>query len=800
MKNNLLRNMYAAVVALFVTAFALPQHVQAENYNLLIGGKRVTSENCGDLTAIDGVKGKAKYDPETNTLTLDNATITTTAEKAAGVGLWNSIKDLKVVLIGENAITSEKSGGMVNYEKLTFTGSGKLTITGAMSGNEDYCYGILNPSTVTVDGCTLEISGGVNGITSGRWKFNKCNVRIKGNGTAKDEYKGSMGRLGYVPEFTDCKITAPAGAEWKELKKSGYTFQSLFANGKVVTDWVTIKPNAAPENYNILICGQRVTSENCGDLTAIEGVKGKATFDPATNTLTLENATIATTADKAAGLWTSVKDMTIKLIGDNTISSEKRGGMVNYDKLTFTGTGKLKITGATSGNEDYCYGFLNPGTVTVDGCTLEISGGVNGITSGRWKFNKCNVRIQGGGTTKDEFKGSIGRVSYIPEFTDCKIVTPEGTEWKKLDKSGYIYYSLFANGKVVTDWVTIKPNTTPENYNILIGGKKITSENCGDLTAIEGVKSKATYDPATNTLTFDNATITTTAEKAAGVGLWTSVKGLTIKLIGENTITSEKSGGMVNYEKLTFTGAGKLTINGAMSGNEDYCYGILNPGTITVDGCSLEISGGVNGITSGRWKFNKCNVRVKGNGTEKDEYKGSMGRLGYVPEFTDCKIVSPEGTEWKELKKGSYTFQSLFGSNGKVVTDWVTIQPNDAPETYDLVLESYGENLVAVTKIVKELTGLSLLKAKQLVESAPCIIKENMSQEDAKEARDKLLAAGATASIHLHGTWKPSGINTQTVDTAAKVIYTLQGVRLNTKFENLPAGVYIVNGKKVLKK
>ena len=584
MKNNLLKNMYAAVVALFVTAFVLPQHVQAENYNLLIGGKKVTSENCGDLTAIDGVKGKAKYDPASNTLTLDNATITTTAEKAAGVGLWNSIKDLKVVLIGENTITSEKSGGMVNYDKLTFTGAGKLTITGAMSGNEDYCYGVLNPGTVTVDGCTLEISGGVNGITSGRWKFNKCNVRVKGNGTTKDEYKGSMGRLGYVPEFTDCKITAPAGAEWKELKKSGYTFQSLFANGKVVTDWVTIKPNAAPENYNILICG-----------------------------------------------------------------------------------------------------------------------------------------------------------------------------------------------------------------------KKITSENCGDLTAIEGVKGKAAYDPATNTLTFDNATITTTAEKAAGVGLWTSVKGLTIKLIGENTITSEKSGGMVNYEKLTFTGAGKLTINGAMSGNEDYCYGILNPGTITVDGCSLEISGGVNGITSGRWKFNKCNVRIQGGGTTKDEFKGSIGRVSYIPEFTDCKIVTPEGSEWKKLDKSGYIYYSLF-ANGKVVTDWVTIQPNDAPETYDLVLESYGNNLIAVTKIVKELTGLTLLKAKQLVESAPCIIKENMSQEDAKEARDKLLAAGATASIHLHGTWKPSGINVQTIDTAAKVIYTLQGVRLNTKFENLPADVYIVNGKKVLKK
>ena len=572
MKNNLLRNMCAVIVALFVTAFALPQPMQAENYNLLIGGKRVTSENCGDLTAIEGVKGKASYDPTTNMLTLENATISSTAEKAAGVALWNSIKDLTIKLVGNNTITSEKSGAMVNYEKLTFTGDGKLTITGAMSGNEDYCYGVLNPGTITVNGCSLEISGGINGITSGRWKFNKCNVRIKGGGTTKDEFKGSIGRVGYIPEFTDCKIVSPEGTKWKELKKSGYTFQSLFgSNDKVVTDWVTIKPeNATPENYNMLICGKRVTSENCGDLTVIDGVKGKATFDAATNTLTLENATIA------------VKNMTIKLIGENTISSDKRGALVNYDKLTFAGEGKLTITGSMSGNEDYCYGVLNPGSIIVDGCTLEISGGVNGITSGRWKFNKCNVRIKGNGTTKDEFKGSIGRVSYVPEFTDCSIVTPTGTEWKKLDKSGYIYYSLFANDKVVTDWVTI--------------------------------------------------------------------------------------------------------------------------------------------------------------------------------------------------------------------------QPNGAETTYDLVLEEVGEREIAVIAIVKDITGIGMMAVKKLIATAPCIIKENMTEEEAKAARDRLLEVGAKASIYPHGTWKPTGISVQTIDAKESVIYTLQGVRLNAKFESLPAGVYIVNGKKVLKK
>ena len=558
------------------------------------------------------------------------------------------------------------------------------------------------------------------------------------------------------------------------------------------------------ENYNLLLNGKRVTSENCGDLTAIEGVKGKVTYDATSNVLTLENATISNASEKAAGvaLWNSIKNLTIKLVGENSITSEKSGGVVNYEKLTFTGTGKLTIKGVMSSNTDYSYGILNPGTIIVDGCTMEISGGVNGITSGRWKFNKCNVRVKGNGLEGDEYKGSMGRLGYVPEFTDCKIVSPEGTVWKDLNKSGYKFQSLFgADGKVVTDWVTIKPNTAPEKYNLLINGKQVTSENCSDLTAIEGVKGKVTYDATSNVLTLENATISNASEKAAGVALWNSIKNLTIKLVGENTITSEKSGGVVNYDKLTFAGTGKLTVTGAQAGNEDYCYGILNHNAITVDGTSLEISGGVNGIASGRWKFNKCNVRVKGNGSTNDEYKGSMGRLNVIPEFTDCKIVSPEGTVWKELNKSGYKFQSLFGADGKVVTDWVTIQSNDAPVTYDLVLEAVGDRDIAVIAIVKDITGMGMMAVKKLIETAPCMIKENMTEADAKDARDKLLAVGATANIYPHGTWKkPTGINIQTVDAADQTIYNLQGVRINAKFENLPAGVYIVNGKKVLKK
>ena len=82
---------------------------------------------------------------------------------------------------------------------------------------------------------------------------------------------------------------------------------------------------------------------------------------------------------------------------------------------------------------------------------------------------------------------------------------------------------------------------------------------------------------------------------------------------------------------------------------------------------------------------------------------------------------------------------------------------------------------------------MGMMAVKKLIETAPCMIKENMTEADAKDARDKLLAVGATANIYPHGTWKkPTGINIQTVDAAAQTIYNLQGVRINAKFENLP--------------
>ncbi len=66
---------------------------------------------------------------------------------------------------------------------------------------------------------------------------------------------------------------------------------------------------------------------------------------------------------------------------------------------------------------------------------------------------------------------------------------------------------------------------------------------------------------------------------------------------------------------------------------------------------------------------------------------------------------------------------------------------------FDVVLTGAGANKLAVIKVVRELTGLGLKDAKDLVESAPKTIKEGASKEDAEAIKTKLTEAGATVEL-----------------------------------------------------
>ena len=66
---------------------------------------------------------------------------------------------------------------------------------------------------------------------------------------------------------------------------------------------------------------------------------------------------------------------------------------------------------------------------------------------------------------------------------------------------------------------------------------------------------------------------------------------------------------------------------------------------------------------------------------------------------------------------------------------------------FDVVLASFGEKKMDVIKAVKDLCGLSLKEAKELVEAAPKALKEGASKADAEEIKTKLEAAGATVEL-----------------------------------------------------
>jgi len=66
---------------------------------------------------------------------------------------------------------------------------------------------------------------------------------------------------------------------------------------------------------------------------------------------------------------------------------------------------------------------------------------------------------------------------------------------------------------------------------------------------------------------------------------------------------------------------------------------------------------------------------------------------------------------------------------------------------FDVVMTSFGANKVGVIKVVRELTGLGLKEAKDLVEGAPATVKEAVNAEEAKTVKAKLEEAGASVEV-----------------------------------------------------
>ena len=657
-----MRMFFMLVIMMMTSAFATAQ----ETYGIKVAGEYVTSDNYLDLTEISGVSGKVYFDPNTRTLTLDNATIEVDGCNAI---LNESCRYLVIELLGTNTINVTSSAGIYTCESTVILGGSGSTLT----VKNDRCAVLFESSPLEIVNCWLDVEG--------EWGISANNNEAEEVLTIRNSHVEATGSTGSICDIANlvldnCSITQPEGAAFDTNKRA------VVLNGEMVTDKVVIEP----DYYGIGIAGEKVTSLNCKDLSVINGVDGKISYNPGTKTLTMEDVTI-NGADINGIVNNDVEGLKIEVVGNNIITITTNNTCITILKTsTISGSGTLILK-----SSENCGIYVNS-SLTVEDVKLYAEGeyGVAG------KDGKSGEIL----TLRNAYVEATGSIGSICDLQDlvldgCSITQPSGAEFDAQ------YHYVLLNGELVTDKVVIEP----DSYGFNIAGVNVTKKNCKDLSVIDGVDGKISYDPETNTLTMEDVTINV----ADNSGIWnSSVKGLKIVLAGNNIITSSSSCIRID-ETSTISGSGTLILK-----SSDNCGIYMKLTSLTVEGVKLyaEEKYGVAGFDG-----------ISGEAlTLRNAYVEATGSLGSVCDLQNlildgCSITQPTGAAFDANVHG-------VALNGEVVTDKVVIEPS------------------------------------------------------------------------------ASGINDITVDVPArkKGIFTVQGVKLTQQWNELPTGVYIVDGVKRVKK
>lgn len=251
--------------------------------------------------------------------------------------------------------------------------------------------------------------------------------------------------------------------------------------------------------------GSATRSVTCGE--------GTAAYDPDTKTLTLTNVTIK--HDYNAAIWNTVENLTIKLVGENSINSGEQTGILNQQSrglLTLTGDGSLKIT-VTEGNAIY----VNDGSLLIKDTTvkvssaasnacavfadkgIEISGSTleSAIANGNAIYTPGNLKIENSNVTTSNDNANGGD---YPAIWCASNITINGGQLKSTCKGGT---ALGAKGTLSITDCTVENNGASALYSqgeMILTGGSITAEAEGNAIISE------------RAMTITNATVKATAQ------------------------------------------------------------------------------------------------------------------------------------------------------------------------------------------------------------------------------------------------------------------------------------------------
>ena len=606
----------------------------AAAYPVWVGGTRVTEDNRNDILG-DG--GKARFNPSTNTLTLNNPTISGMHEQAMiyALGIDLTAEGKATLNYAEAATAFNVAADGVNGGKLTLNGDFSISGSGLMSavwadscitvkGGSVTCvgggWGFHTNGDIKIEAGTVEISSGFTGIRAANGNITISGGTVTATGSEEGTGDGAGISSGGKVEIANATVTAKGRVHG--IAAGGDI--TIAGNRVTAETWVQNESQALRADGNLTISGGTVTTK-----TAATGIHSKGSIK-------IENGTekVETYAKKhAASAGTAL------VIGDGLMIKEPAGGIIQEGYIYEAG-GTTEATYALIVPKEVTYPVWVGGTQATESNKNDILG-----DGGKARFDPSTNTLTLNGLTAGDGLHASG-ASIVSTGIDLSV---KGSA--TLSGSGYgIYVSKNSEG----------------GGNLTLDGATITYAVAGGSDS--GIR-------ADGNISISNSTIDVIAAKN-GI-----LAGGSISING-GTVTSEAAGKGIcaSHGNITISGG---TVKATSSAG-------VNAGMEALNG-KVEIKNGINSVTAdgAGTALGAGNIMIGDELMIKEPEGGTVGDIpgAYVIKNPDDSIATHVLIVPKEASVPSWTV--TFDANGhgtaptaQTVTDGGTaVKPADPTET-----------------------------------------------------------------------------------------------------------------------
>jgi hypothetical protein len=562
--------------------------------------QQVTEDNIDNITAPSITSGTMSYNPNSNILTLNNATITSGK-------ILSAIGDLKIDNIGQNIIESGDSGSCIRSAN-----TGELTIA---KGSEDaflkletaenlsdpnhpviqgfgtlsYTDFVINSTTASAP--TYAVFNDGNNDVMGLYDANQSTPASRGvldasfeidyGLTVKGKAVTSLNATNVFEETTPTVSFTPASS-------TNTTNTLTLDNFKVTNDVATIVSSL--DNLTIVFKGENELGSNSGYEGYIKSTNANAplTFmsdGTSTGTLVLHGGNSDAVVEGFASVsydnvyWNYSEPITY----DTTDKRYENRSEYILQNLTITTTVYYPLwltdTQVSSKNEanilDDNTASFDPthNILTLDGCTIS---SLNGIMSG---LDDLTISLKGDNsifTEHDNYSpiySSVGTatltiqkadgVNYCSLYLGTYATDPVIKGFSSVTHDGLDFEATSGSGTTLADDDTYAARLSFTTYPLSIAGTPVTNLNAADVFNDQKVSFVLSAADNSGTLTLKGAAIT-------GLVEWSGDGNFFIELDGENSITNSAEGAdALSYNPATPTTNATLTVqlaNGATNG------------------------------------------------------------------------------------------------------------------------------------------------------------------------------------------------------------------------------------------